>query len=132
MEKVSCNSLVEAAYAALKGTKLPVNVYPLNALHPDALRLGTGLTQQVTNPFYGLVGRGVLSTPTVARGQLLRPFPQYDNVTEVLGVNSRLHWTPRAGRNAYLVVNYGREDPGWDPHATRWNVALKYHHDFRF
>ena len=57
---------------------------------------------------------------------------QYDNVTEVLGVNSRLHWTPRAGRNAYLVVNYGREDPGWDPHATRWNVALKYHHDFRF
>src|SRR6185369_14827019 len=32
---------------------------------------------QVTNPFFGLIANGVLSQPTVARGQLLLPFPQY-------------------------------------------------------
>ncbi len=57
---------------------------------------------------------------------------QYDNVSEVLGVNSRLHWTPRAGRNAYLVVNHGREGMGHGLHATSWLVALKYNHDLRY
>jgi hypothetical protein len=45
---------------------------------PDAdLALGTQLLQQVPNPYYGLVATGTLSAPTVAYGQLLRPFPQY-------------------------------------------------------
>ena len=57
---------------------------------------------------------------------------QYDNVSEALGVNSRLHWTPRAGRNAYLVVNHGRQGMGQGPDATSWLVALKYNHDLRF
>ncbi|HZL93415.1 MAG TPA: carbohydrate binding family 9 domain-containing protein, partial [Vicinamibacterales bacterium] len=57
---------------------------------------------------------------------------QYDNVSEVLGVNSRLHWTPRAGRNAYLVVNHGRQGMGQGPDETSWLVALKYNHDLRF
>jgi len=57
---------------------------------------------------------------------------QYDNVSEVLGVNSRLHWTPRAGRNAYLVVNHGRQDLVRDLDATDWMVVLKYNHDLRF
>ena len=75
------NSLIEVGYVGLKGTKLPVNVYPLNTLTPETMQLGAGLTAQVPNPFLGLIGRGVLSTPTVARGQLLRRFPQFDNVT---------------------------------------------------
>lgn len=75
------NSLIEVAYVGLKGTKLPINTYPLNSLHPDNMRLGTALAQQAPNPFYGLVNRGVLSTPMVARGQLLRPFPQFDSIT---------------------------------------------------
>lgn len=75
------NSLVEVAYVGLKGTKLPVNVYPSNTLSAETLRLGTALVAQTPNPFFGLVSRGVLSTPTVAKGQLLRPFPQFDNVT---------------------------------------------------
>jgi hypothetical protein len=57
---------------------------------------------------------------------------QYDNVSEVLGVNSRLHWTPRAGRNAYLVVNHGREDLGQGSRANSWLIVLKYNHDLRF
>lgn len=57
---------------------------------------------------------------------------QYDNVSEVLGVNSRLHWTPRAGRNAYLVVNHGRAELGGGVRETSWMVVLKYNHDLRF
>ena len=57
---------------------------------------------------------------------------QYDNVSEVLGVNSRLHWTPRAGRNAYLVVNHGREELGSGSNVNSWLIALKYNHDLRY
>jgi hypothetical protein len=38
------------------------------------------LTDQVANPFYGVVPTGVLSTPTIPYGQLLTPYPQYAGV----------------------------------------------------
>jgi len=57
---------------------------------------------------------------------------QYDNVSEVLGINSRLHWTPRAGRNAYLVVNHGRSELAGGAREENWMVVLKYNHDLRF
>ena len=31
---------------------------------------------------------------------------QYDNVSDRLGVNSRLRFSPRKGQEAYLVINY--------------------------
>ena len=37
---------------------------------------------------------------------------QYDNVSHTVGVNSRLHWIPQAGREAFLVLNHNvRDDP---------------------
>ncbi len=30
---------------------------------------------------------------------------QYDNISENLGINSRLHWIPRAGQQAFIVLN---------------------------
>jgi len=48
---------------------------------PDAqFALGSALQQQVANPFYGVITAGALSQPTVARRQLLLPFPQYTGV----------------------------------------------------
>lgn len=41
---------------------------------------GHYLTDQVQNPFAGTVQTGVLSTPTIAYGQLLTPYPQYAGV----------------------------------------------------
>jgi hypothetical protein len=52
----------------------------IDALPTQLLSLGNDLNTQVTNPFYGLVGTGTLAQPTVAKGQLLRPFPQYTNL----------------------------------------------------
>jgi hypothetical protein len=53
----------------------------INQLDPAYLSLGSALTQQVANPFFGVAAAGPLSTQaTVQRRQLLRPFPQYQNV----------------------------------------------------
>lgn len=67
---------VEAAYAGLRGVHLPTNLQR-NQLDPKYFSLGTSLRDQVTNPFYGKVLSGDLSRPTVQRGQLLLPYPQY-------------------------------------------------------
>jgi hypothetical protein len=60
-------SLIEVGDVGLRGTKLPFYYNPLNALTADTV---------------GLVSRGVLSTPTVTRGQLLRPFPEFDAISD--------------------------------------------------
>ncbi len=59
---------------------------------------------------------------------------QYDNVSEVMGFNSRLHWIPEAGRQAFLVLNYGLADPDKDNtfHTTNSDLSLKFSYTFRF
>jgi len=59
---------------------------------------------------------------------------QYDNVSEVMGFNSRLHWIPEAGRQAFLVFNYGLADPDKDNtfHSTGADLSLKFSYTFRF
>ncbi len=79
------STLVDIAYAASKGTHLPMHDQTLNQLAPQ---LGPktaadvpALTALVPNPFYGVVqSGGVGANPTIKAGQLLLPFPQYDNV----------------------------------------------------
>jgi hypothetical protein len=59
---------------------------------------------------------------------------QYDNVSEVLGFNSRLHWIPEAGREAFLVFNYGMNDLDKDNDftSTTADVSLKFNYTLRF
>src|SRR2546423_1245867 len=53
----------------------------INQLPPEALALGSALTAAVPNPFFGIPEFGPLSSsPTIARGQLLRPFPEFQDV----------------------------------------------------
>lgn len=66
---------IETAYAALKGVHLPWGGRQTNQLAPEYMSLGSALTQQVPNPFAGKVALGPLTRSTVARGQLLLPFP---------------------------------------------------------
>jgi hypothetical protein len=73
---------LEAAYAASKGTHMGGSTV-LNQLSDANLALGlAALNTQVANPFYGTIPYGTLSLPTIARGQLLRPYPQYTGVSE--------------------------------------------------
>jgi hypothetical protein len=86
-------TLVDVAYAGSKGVHLPAHSQQINQLPDKYLSLGSALQDQVTNPFYGLIPSGGLSAPTVARGQLLRPFPQYTSVAvdETTNRNSIYH-----------------------------------------
>jgi hypothetical protein len=56
---------------------------------PGGAKAGTNLATKVANPYYattigGLPATGVVSTSTVAQGQLLLPFPQFGSVYELV------------------------------------------------
>ena len=73
---------VEAGYLGSKLTRLGVPDVNLNQLTIEQLKLGSQLTQQVANPYYGQIPTNTsLGTPTIARAQLLRPFPKFTTVT---------------------------------------------------
>ncbi|MEY4642718.1 MAG: hypothetical protein RLZZ227_2712 [Pseudomonadota bacterium] len=59
---------------------------------------------------------------------------QYDNVSEAVGINSRLHWIPEAGKQAFLVLNYGLRDPDKDNvfESYRADLSLKFSYTIRF
>jgi hypothetical protein len=78
--QITSSFMADVAYAGSHSIDLPANLQ-INQLPNQYLSLGTALTQQVPNPFYGLVSVGTLAQPTVSRGQLLRPYPQFNGVT---------------------------------------------------
>jgi hypothetical protein len=59
---------------------------------------------------------------------------QYDNVSEGLGLNSRLHWIPRAGQQAFIVLNWGMTDADKDNtfQSVTGDLSLKFNYTFRF
>jgi hypothetical protein len=71
--------LAEVGYVGSKMTHLYWNRQ--HNQNPDTqISLGPQLTQSVPNPFFGKITTGALSAATVQRRQLLRPYPQYQDV----------------------------------------------------
>jgi hypothetical protein len=52
----------------------------INQLDPQYLALGSALTAQVPNPFFGTGVGFSPGSPTISRAQSLRPFPQFGNI----------------------------------------------------
>lgn len=76
------NWSMEAGYLSSKLTRLGVPDVNLNQLTVEQLALGSQLTQQVANPFLRQIPANTsLGTPTITRGQLLRPYPRFTSVT---------------------------------------------------
>jgi hypothetical protein len=73
---------IDAAYAGSKGTHLPAYSTQIDQLPNQYLALGTALLDKVPNPFFGALSGNAttLDNPLATRGQLLRPYPQYDGV----------------------------------------------------
>lgn len=71
--------LIEAGYAGNRGVHIPVS-FDFNQLDPKYQSLGATLSQAVDNPFFGLTNLGLFANRTIARSQLLRPYPQYSGV----------------------------------------------------
>ncbi len=80
------DTTVSIGYMGARGDRLGLGgssdgLVNINQLEPRHLALGTALQDQVPNPFFGLADAGPFSqSQTIARGQLLRPFPQFGNV----------------------------------------------------
>ncbi len=77
--------MVEAGYTGTHGVALPATV-ALNQLPPSLLALGTQLQQTVPNPFFGYITdpSSSLNQSVVQYGQLLRPYPQFTGVNQVV------------------------------------------------
>jgi hypothetical protein len=59
---------------------------------------------------------------------------QYDNVSEVMGLNLRLNWIPEAGRELFFVINHNMQDFDRDNrfHSVTSDVVAKASYTFRF
>jgi hypothetical protein len=84
--------LFDIGYAGSKGSHLAFSTMQLNQLPDAALAQGASLNNQVTNPFFGHITNGLLANRTVARGQLLRPYPQFQNFQDTGGGRGDSHW----------------------------------------
>jgi hypothetical protein len=95
----------EVYYVNSRGRNLPVlrdlNALPMEYLSTSRTRDAaheTFLSQQVPNPFQGLLPGSSINGSTISRGQLLRPFPQY-----LLGAaNGSLGGTASIGTEEYV------------------------------
>lgn len=74
------NWAIDATYTANKGDHLIAGGYDYNQLDPKYLSLGLSLQDQVSNPYAGKIP-GSLGGATIARSQLLKPFPYYTSVS---------------------------------------------------
>jgi hypothetical protein len=80
--EITGNMVAEVAYAGSKVTHVGIPDSNINQLTADQLALGNSLTQLVTNPFFGQIPRSSsLGDPTIARAQLLKPFPRFTAVS---------------------------------------------------
>jgi hypothetical protein len=79
-QELPTSILLEVGYAGSRGIGFQQG-RTWNQLPDSALALGDGLRAQVPNPFFGRIQVGGLSRSTVARAQLLRPFPHFDAVS---------------------------------------------------
>jgi TonB dependent receptor len=133
--QVNHGLLLDVGYSGSQGRKLlygygafygGVNI---NQVPDNYLSLGNALNQQVVNPFYGVIKSGPLSQPTVLRSQLLRPYPQFQNVNilDPSGASSSFNAlvvraSERVGKGLTLIASYQRsraidnasEDQGWE------------------
>ncbi len=59
---------------------------------------------------------------------------QYDNGSDVVGMNSRLRWNPKAGEDLYLVLNYnfGADGTFVGMNPSNAEIVLKYTKTFRY
>ncbi|HEX6101190.1 MAG TPA: TonB-dependent receptor [Thermoanaerobaculia bacterium] len=95
----------EVYYVNSKGRNLPVlrdlNALPMEYLSTSPMRDAaheTFLSQQVPNPFQGLLPGSSINGSTISRGQLLRPYPQY----LLGGANGSIGGTMSVGTEEYV------------------------------
>jgi len=59
---------------------------------------------------------------------------QYDNLSEEIGINTRLQWIPRAGQEGFIVLNYNMQDRDKNNRfeSALSDLSVKFKYTFRF
>lgn len=59
---------------------------------------------------------------------------QYENISEEIGINTRLQWIPKAGQEGFIVFNYGLQDRDQDNtfQMASAEISVKFRYTFRF
>lgn len=59
---------------------------------------------------------------------------QYDNISDSVGISSRLHWNPQAGQNAFIVLNHSFTERPLDRkfHSENSDFTVKIDYTFRY
>ena len=90
----------------------------------------------ITLPQGDFVTRLIVADATynVFLGLSWKTLIQYDNVSEIMGLNSRLTWNAVAGREAFLVLNHNWQDLDRDNQFENASseLVLKLGYTFRF
>jgi hypothetical protein len=87
-KQIPAHITVDASYVGTRASQLPISLN-INALSPANLALGDSsqggtasyLAASVANPFVGLLPGTTLNGATTTRSQLLRPFPEFGDIT---------------------------------------------------
>jgi hypothetical protein len=84
-QQVKSSWLLQAGYLGSKGQHLPDGESSINydQLPGSDLALGSALTAQVANPFYGIIQNptSIYAKPTIQANYLLSTYPQYSGVS---------------------------------------------------
>ena len=78
------NDAIDITYVGNHGVHVHASGLNLNQLDPKYFSMGNALLNQVPNPFFGhITASGCnLDQPTIAQGQLLRPHPEFCDISE--------------------------------------------------
>ncbi len=109
------NDVIDVTYVGNHSVHVLGSSLNLNQLDPKYFSMGSALNSAVANPFFGHItssGCG-LDQPTVAQGQLLRPYPEFCDISEVddpAGSGSYnaldVNYTHRVSQGLTLMASY--------------------------
>ncbi|MDQ6663823.1 MAG: TonB-dependent receptor [Acidobacteriota bacterium] len=128
--EISHSTVLEVGYSGFAARRLVFGQpRESNQMPPQFLSLGPALDQQIPNPFFGVITRGVLAGPTIPRQRLLRPYPQYSSVVltrSIPGASADYNaliakFSKQFSHGLTLLANYqwsknldnASEDQGW-------------------
>ena len=114
--EIATNTSIELAYAGSIITRVGIPDTNINQLTTQQLSTGAPLLATVSNPYFGIVPKSSsLGNPTITQAQLLKPYPQFTNVTlfrnNVGSTNYNafaVKFEQRLSRGLSVLANYTR------------------------
>jgi hypothetical protein len=109
------NDVLDITYVGNHGVHVDASSLNLNQLDPKYFSMGNALLNQVPNPFFGhITSSGCsLDQPTIQQGQLLRPYPEFCDISETQDPAGGSHYnaldvnyTHRVSQGLTLLASY--------------------------